>query len=82
MRKNGIYEIQDENALPFQVFCDFESEADSVWTLVTSYSFQNASLFNIPFYSSNPRKATEPNWVYYRYTIILFICSWSLGLVV
>ena len=66
MRKNGIYEVQDENAVPFRVFCDFESEGDSVWTLVTSYSFQNKSFFSIPFYSSNPRNAIEPNWVDYR----------------
>jgi len=66
MRENGQYEILDENGTPFQVYCDFESEVDSVWTLVTSYSLKNVNSFRSPFFRDNPRNEMLPNWKDYR----------------
>ena len=71
VRKNGLYNVQYENETSFQVFCDFESEAaESVWTLVTSFSLQNSEAFRVPLYSSHARSEKNPNWAEYRYSII------------
>ena len=66
MRENGQYEILDENGTPFQVYCDFESEVNSVWTLVTSYSLKNVNSFRLPYFRDNPRNEMLPNWKDYR----------------
>jgi len=66
MRENGQYDIFDTNGIPFQVFCDFESEENSVWTLVVSYSLENKALHYSPLYNDNPRKEANINWVDYR----------------
>ena len=66
--KNGEYEIIDRNDARYPVFCDFESEATSVWTLITSHSLANKDFFNIPFYMNSPRNQDIPSWIDYRYT--------------
>ena len=66
VRKNGLYEILDQTATQLQVYCDFESEANSVWTLVTSYSFKNINSFRLPYLRDNPRNEMLPNWKDYR----------------
>ena len=66
--KNGAYEIIDRNDSHYPVFCDFESEATSVWTLITSHSLANKDLFKMRFYTSSPRNEDDPNWMDYRYT--------------
>ena len=65
-RKNGFYDIFDKNGIPFPVFCDFESEANSVWTLVSSFSLANKSSHLSPFHKSVQRMENSPNWVDYR----------------
>jgi len=64
--RSGEYSIVDRNGTHYPVFCDFESEATSVWTLITSYSFANNYLFTVPFYNNNPRSQDKPNWADYR----------------
>ena len=66
-RQNGMYKVRSQANRPLSVFCDFESEVNSVWTLVTSYALQNVSSFRIPYFTSNPIKEDTPNWISYRY---------------
>ena len=67
--KNGYYSIVDQNGSSFTVYCDFESEPGSAWTLVVSWSFQNKDL---PAYRSASLtqdvlvNEKTPNWNVYR----------------
>ena len=70
IRKNGIYTLRNQVTELFRVFCDFESEADSVWTLVTSFALNNVTDFRISYIKSNPISEDTPNWIYYRYVLI------------
>ena len=68
-KMNGYYSIIDQNGNSITVYCDFESEPGSAWTLVMSWSLQNN---NLPAFKS--RTLTEnalvnektPNWNAYR----------------
>ncbi|KAL9951374.1 hypothetical protein ACROYT_G044027 [Oculina patagonica] len=42
---SGMYNVYDSQNNPFQVFCDFDSEVDFVWTLVQSFSLGNNNQF-------------------------------------
>ena len=42
---SGNYSAYDSLNNPFQVYCDFDSENDFVWTLVQSFSFGNVNQF-------------------------------------
>jgi len=64
--KNGVYEIVDRNDTHYPVFCDFESEATSVWTLIISYSLVNKDFFQMPLYENRSRSEDNPNWMDYR----------------
>ena len=66
--KNGAYEIVDWNDKHYPVFCDFESEATSVWTLITSHSLAKKDFFKLPLYKDSSRNEDNPNWMDYRYT--------------
>ena len=66
---SGAYTIVDKNDTHYPVYCDFESEATSVWTLITSHSLANKDLFSTPFYKSKSRSEDSPNWMDYRYSI-------------
>ena len=67
--KNGYYSITDQSGSSLTVYCDFESEPGSAWTLVMSWSFQNKDL---PAYRSASLKENvlvnekTPNWIAYR----------------
>eukprot|EP00795_Rhopilema_esculentum_P005336 gene5336-507_t len=66
-RKNGIYAISDETGLIHHVYCDFSSEPNFAWTLVTSFSLENNNQFKSnPFYNNDPISEHEPNWKKYR----------------
>ena len=78
-RKNGIYAING-SGLIHHVYCDFSSEPNFVWTLVTSFSLENNDLFkNKPLYDNYPISEYEPNWNSYRW-ISNFINSFSISL--
>ena len=67
IRANGHYEIVDQNGLAFPVFCDFDSETSSIWTLVSSFSLANNTFHTKAFFENEPRSEGNPNWVDYRY---------------
>jgi len=66
---DGYYQIAGANGETWSVFCDFNSELGSVWTLVMSWSFANAKL---PAFRSRslsedePVNGLSPNWEVYR----------------
>ena len=67
--KNGYYSIIDQSGSSLTVYCDFESEPGSAWTLVMSWSLQNN---NLPAFRSTPLTENvlvnekTPNWNVYR----------------
>ena len=65
-RTNGHYFILGADDVELEVYCDFESEANSSWTLVVSYSLKNRALFRVPYFTNKPRNSTHPNWSDYR----------------
>ena len=65
-RTNGKFLIFGADDVKLDVYCDFESEANSSWTLVVSYSLENKNLFHFPYYNSKPRNSANPNWNDYR----------------
>ena len=64
-RKNGIYFLNG-NKMNFPVFCDFQSEANFVWTLATSYALKNLLSFRKSLSEDVPRNECNPNWEDYR----------------
>ena len=68
-KTNGFYSVAGENGETLSVYCDFESEPGSAWTLVISWSLENK---NLPAFQSQPLTENvpvnekTPNWVAYR----------------
>jgi len=68
-QNNGYYQIAGAGEATWIVYCDFNSELGSVWTLVMSWSFANAQL---PAFRSKsltqdaPVNELSPNWEVYR----------------
>jgi len=66
---DGYYQIAGEGGESWIVYCDFNSELGSVWTLVMSWSFANAKM---PAFRSEaltkdaPVNELSPNWEVYR----------------
>ena len=61
---NGIYRVRADTIYP--VFCDFESEANSIWTLVMSFSLSNKYSFRKLFSFNDQNNDMRPNWESYR----------------
>ena len=67
--KNGYYSIIDQSGASLTVYCDFESEPGSAWTLVMSWSLQNKDLpaFKSTTLTENALvNEKTPNWNAYR----------------
>ena len=77
IRKNGVYQVVNSDGITLKVFCDFESETDSVWTLVTSFSLRNKGQFHRAFYYDDRKNEQSPNWNNYRYKKLKFLL-WHL----
>jgi len=66
---DGYYQIAGAGGETWIVYCDFNSELGSVWTLVTSWSLENK---NMPAFRSKtftqdaPVNELSPNWNVYR----------------
>jgi len=66
---NGYYQISGAGEQTLTVYCDFNSEPGSVWTLVMSWSFEYREL---PAFRSKsltqdaPVNELSPNWEVYR----------------
>ena len=69
-RTSSIYHIYDSEGKNYKVFCDMTSEANSVWTLVMSQSFENRALIGFRLrglMNDKQINADEPtNWSAYR----------------
>ena len=65
-RNNGNYSVFTNNTL-LKVYCDFESEATSKWTLVMSFALKNKNNIDEPLFVSDPVNGKNPNWESYRY---------------
>ncbi|XP_065052547.1 uncharacterized protein LOC135681848 [Rhopilema esculentum] len=64
---NGIYRISDDDGVEFNVYCDFTSEPNSVWTLIESFSLDKNNMFkNKPFKIDFSYSEDSPNWGSYR----------------
>jgi len=66
---NGYYQIAGADGETWIVYCDFNSELGSVWTLVMSWSFANAKMPAFRRRSLRedaPVNALSPNWEVYR----------------
>ena len=67
--KTGYYSIIDQSGSSLTVYCDFESEPGSAWTLVMSWSLQNNNLpaFQTTTLTENALvNEKTPNWNAYR----------------
>ena len=64
--ENGVYPILDLNNSAYPVFCDFQSEKNSTWTLLMSFSLQNVGSFKDAMMVDSPRSDSFPNWKSYR----------------
>ena len=66
---NGYYTVAAQDGATLTVYCDFESEPGSAWTLIMSWSLQNK---NLPAFKSEPLTGNvpvnekSPNWNIYR----------------
>ena len=68
---NGIYSISDDNGIEFNVYCDFTSEPNSVWTLIESFSLDKNELFkDKPFNIDFPYLEDSPDWDNYRLSFL------------
>ena len=57
--ESGVYNLNDT----VQTYCDFDSEAGKVWTLIQSFSLENKAFYKRePFYFNFPRNETRFNW--------------------
>lgn len=66
---NGIYVVSDNSNRVYHVYCDFTSEPNFVYTLVTSWKFSNRMFkpFRTKSYRNNhPVNESNPNWDSYR----------------
>ena len=61
--QSGAYNLNDT----VQTYCDFDSEAGKVWTLMESFSLANKAFYQRkPFYYNYPRNETRFNWNDFR----------------
>lgn len=61
--QSGAYNLNDT----VQTYCDFDSEAGKVWTLIESFSLANKAFYQRkPFYYNYPRNETRFNWNDFR----------------
>ena len=65
-RKNGEYTILYKQMSSYRVFCDFESEKNSTWTLVMSYALKHKGEFQIGLNKNTEVNEESPNWEGYR----------------
>jgi hypothetical protein len=65
-RVPGNYQVLDDNMKPYEVFCDFDSSLNKVWTLVSSYQLQNKADFNEAYLKDWPVNENTPRWDEYR----------------
>ena len=66
---NGIYFVTAPSGTNIPVYCDFNSEPGSAWTLVMSWSLENniAPAFKShPLTQNAPVQSYRPNWIAYR----------------
>ncbi|CAB3996089.1 Sphingomyelinase phosphodiesterase D [Paramuricea clavata] len=64
-RTSGQYKVFDDNMNLFDVFCDFDSNSTTAWTLVQSYQLQNYHKFMKSFNLDNPINENTPRWDFY-----------------
>ena len=64
-RVSGRYLLVRDKA-SYPVFCDFESESNSVWTLVMSFSRRNVDSFREKLFNDQKKNDLSPNWASYR----------------
>ncbi|KAL9951300.1 hypothetical protein ACROYT_G043939 [Oculina patagonica] len=69
---SGMYNVYDYQNSPFQVYCDFDSEVNFVWTLVESFSLGNVNQldtkrFGVDFPVNENDEAI--NWKIYRLSL-------------
>ncbi|CAB4025293.1 neurogenic locus notch homolog 2-like, partial [Paramuricea clavata] len=62
----GNYQVLDDNMKHYEVFCDFDSSLNKVWTLVSSYQLQNKVNFNEAYLKDWPVNENTPRWDKYR----------------
>lgn len=68
-RSDGYYQIVGADGEIWIVYCDFQSELGSIWTLVMSWSFQNKdgpAFSTISLEKDAPVNELSPNWGVYR----------------
>ncbi|XP_078372430.1 uncharacterized protein LOC144656082 [Oculina patagonica] len=68
---SGEYSIEDGSGNLFTTYCDFSSEAEFVWTLIETFSFDNAHselVKNLDFQDDLPRNEASLNWLDFRLT--------------
>jgi len=68
---SGVYDLFDPKDISiYNTFCDFDSENNTIWTLVESFSLVNSNKFaNKPFYMDNPDKTKTFSWNKFRLTL-------------
>lgn len=67
--ENGEYSIDDGSGNLFTTYCDFSSEAEFVWTLIETFSFDKARsdlAKNLDFQEHSPRNKASLNWLDFR----------------
>ena len=68
---NGEYYTWDESGgSEYPAFCDFVSEPNSVWTLITSFSRGNIGKHKLSFKNDASVNEQKMNWEDYRYEFI------------
>ena len=74
--ENGFYHISDDDGHDYAVYCDFNSEPGSAWTLIMSWALKNNHIPAIKAWllSSAPVNGNSPNWEAYRYDILQRPC--------
>ena len=71
-QESGVYKVVDASLTSYEVYCDFNREFNATWTLVQSYSRQNASSnSNLPItfaalYENTPLSENRLDWRGYR----------------
>ncbi|CAB3991873.1 PREDICTED: uncharacterized protein LOC107328519 [Paramuricea clavata] len=65
-RVPGNYQVLDDNMKPYEVFCDFDSSLNKVWTLVSSYQLRNKDNFDEAYFKDWPVNENTSRWDEYR----------------
>ena len=71
--ESGEYSIKDGSGNLFTTYCDFTTEAEFVWTLIETFSFEQISLANTAYVGKGfqddwPRNEASLNWIDFRLT--------------